>query len=137
MASHQKARLPVKDVLQILDCNQSDDGSEDDSDSDEPMHSELESDVDVADSDEDFSSSDEEPLSNIANNSSSQTSKKKKPKQWGKGQLKTSEKDNYAHWPVKVNKRGRCKLCEVNNTNKCDVRLCFVEERNCFKSYHV
>ena len=73
---------PVKDVLQISDCNQSDDGSEDDSDSDEPMHSELESDVDVADSDEDFSLSDEEPLSNISSNSSSQTSKKKKPKQY-------------------------------------------------------
>ena len=41
MASHRKARLPVKDVLQILDCSQSDDGSEDDSDSDESMHSEL------------------------------------------------------------------------------------------------
>ena len=36
----------------------------------------------MADSDEDFSSSDEELLSNIASTSSSQTSKKKKPKQY-------------------------------------------------------
>ena len=58
-----------------------------------------------------------------------------------KGPTQDVRKDNYAHWPAKVNKRGRCKLCEVNNTNtlceKCDVRLCFVEERNCFKSYHM
>lgn len=48
--------------------------------------------------------------------------------------------DEVAHWPVKCEKRGRCKNCKVNATTtlceKCDVRLCFTEERNCFKSYH-
>lgn len=49
--------------------------------------------------------------------------------------------DQVAHWPVKCDKRGRCKHCKVNATTtlceKCDVRLCFTEERNCFKSYHL
>ena len=49
-------------------------------------------------------------------------------------------KDGYCHWPKKIEKRGRCKLCEVNNTNtvctKCEVRLCFVEDRNCFYDFH-
>lgn len=49
-------------------------------------------------------------------------------------------KDGYCHWPRKVEKRGRCKLCEKNNTNtmctKCEVRLCFVEDRNCFYDFH-
>uniref|UniRef100_A0AAZ1XVK0 PiggyBac transposable element-derived protein domain-containing protein n=1 Tax=Oreochromis aureus TaxID=47969 RepID=A0AAZ1XVK0_OREAU len=48
--------------------------------------------------------------------------------------------DEVAHWPVKCEKRGRCKNCKVNATTtlceKYDVRLCFTEERNCFKSYH-
>ncbi|XP_036412767.1 piggyBac transposable element-derived protein 3-like [Colossoma macropomum] len=48
--------------------------------------------------------------------------------------------DQVAHWPVKCDKRGRCKVCKVNATTtlceKCDVRLCFTEERNCFKRYH-
>ena len=58
-----------------------------------------------------------------------------------KGPVDDVRMDAFSHWPVKTQKRGRCKLCEVNNTNtlceKCNVRLCFVEERNCFKSYHV
>ncbi|XP_067943285.1 piggyBac transposable element-derived protein 2-like [Watersipora subatra] len=45
-----------------------------------------------------------------------------------------------AHWPAKSEKRGRCKLCEINNTNtmcsKCGVRLCFVDGRNCFVDFH-
>ncbi|KAE8296822.1 hypothetical protein D5F01_LYC05588 [Larimichthys crocea] len=49
--------------------------------------------------------------------------------------------DQVAHWPVKHDKRGRCKLCKINATTtlceKCDVRLCFTEERNCFKLYHL
>ncbi|XP_034542073.1 piggyBac transposable element-derived protein 3-like [Notolabrus celidotus] len=49
--------------------------------------------------------------------------------------------DHIAHWSGKCEKRGRCKLCKVNATTtfceKCDVRLCFTEERNCFKSYHL
>uniref|UniRef100_A0A3P9CH39 PiggyBac transposable element-derived protein domain-containing protein n=1 Tax=Maylandia zebra TaxID=106582 RepID=A0A3P9CH39_9CICH len=48
--------------------------------------------------------------------------------------------DEVAHWPVKCEKRGRCKNCKVNATTtlceKCDARLCFTEERNCFKSYY-
>ena len=49
--------------------------------------------------------------------------------------------DGYHHMPQKDVKRGRCKLCSVNNTNtmcsKCQVRLCFTEDRNCFKDYHM
>ena len=49
-------------------------------------------------------------------------------------------KDKFAHWPKKSDKRGRCRLCEINNTNtvcsKCNVRLCFVEGRNCFVNFH-
>ncbi|XP_057677371.1 piggyBac transposable element-derived protein 2-like [Corythoichthys intestinalis] len=49
--------------------------------------------------------------------------------------------DQVAHWPLKCEKRGRCKLCKVHATTtlceKCDVRLCFTEERNCFKTYHL
>uniref|UniRef100_A0A673C3E2 PiggyBac transposable element-derived protein domain-containing protein n=1 Tax=Sphaeramia orbicularis TaxID=375764 RepID=A0A673C3E2_9TELE len=45
--------------------------------------------------------------------------------------------DQVAHWPVKCAKRGRCTVCKQNATTtlcqKCDVRLCFTEERNCFK----
>uniref|UniRef100_A0A8C4NZ77 PiggyBac transposable element-derived protein domain-containing protein n=1 Tax=Dicentrarchus labrax TaxID=13489 RepID=A0A8C4NZ77_DICLA len=49
--------------------------------------------------------------------------------------------DQVAHWPVKCDKRGRCKFCKINATTslceKCDVRLCFTEERNCYRSYHL
>ena len=49
-------------------------------------------------------------------------------------------KDKFAHCPKKSDKRGRCKLCEINNTNtvcsKCNVRLRFVEGRNCFVNFH-
>lgn len=51
------------------------------------------------------------------------------------------QKDLYAHLPVKVDKRGRCKVCKVNITDtlceKCDVRLCFNEKRNCYRQFHV
>ncbi len=51
------------------------------------------------------------------------------------------QKDQFAHWPIKCNKRGRCKLCKDNKTDtfceKCEVRLCFTEQHNCFKHYHV
>ncbi|KAK6180216.1 hypothetical protein SNE40_012408 [Patella caerulea] len=50
------------------------------------------------------------------------------------------QKDQYGHWPLKCAKRGRCKLCSINNTDtlgeKCDLRLCFTHDRNCFKRYH-
>uniref|UniRef100_A0A4W4FR38 PiggyBac transposable element-derived protein domain-containing protein n=1 Tax=Electrophorus electricus TaxID=8005 RepID=A0A4W4FR38_ELEEL len=49
--------------------------------------------------------------------------------------------DQAAHWPVKCDKRGHCKVCKVNATTtlceKCDARLCFFEERSCFKPYHL
>ncbi|XP_035617453.1 uncharacterized protein LOC118375071 [Oncorhynchus keta] len=49
--------------------------------------------------------------------------------------------DQIEHWPVKCETRGRCKVCQKNGTNtlcqKCDVRLCFTFERNCYKLYHM
>lgn len=49
--------------------------------------------------------------------------------------------DQVAHWPVKCDKRGRCKFCKINAATtlceKCDVRLCFTEERNCFKCFNL
>lgn len=63
------------------------------------------------------------------------------PRKIRKGPCVDVQKDMYAHWPVKVAKRGRCKVCQVNNTDtlceKCDVRLCCNEKRNCFKQFHV
>ena len=50
-------------------------------------------------------------------------------------------KDQTGHWPIKVEKRGRCMHCEKNQTTtlceKCNMRLCFVETRNCFRAYHM
>ena len=49
-------------------------------------------------------------------------------------------KDKIAHWPKKFDKRRRCRLCKINNTNtvcsKWNVRLCFAEGRNCFVDFH-
>ncbi|MGH0165736.1 UNVERIFIED_CONTAM: hypothetical protein FKN15_065240 [Acipenser sinensis] len=49
-------------------------------------------------------------------------------------------RDNVGHWPIKFEKRGRCKNCVDGYTtaacNKCDVRLCFTEQNNCFLQYH-
>jgi len=48
-------------------------------------------------------------------------------------------KDCFAHWPAKTDKRGRCKVCVKNQTNtlceKCNVRLCFTDERNYFRFF--
>ncbi|XP_044213985.1 piggyBac transposable element-derived protein 3-like [Thunnus albacares] len=48
-------------------------------------------------------------------------------------------KDQIAHFPVKT-KRGRCRHCNKGYTNtlcsKCNVRLCFSEEKNCLWDYH-
>lgn len=50
-------------------------------------------------------------------------------------------KDYFAHWSAKTDKRGRCKVCIKNQTNtlckKCNVHLCFTDERNCFRFFHV
>ena len=63
------------------------------------------------------------------------------PKRISKGPNMDVRKDELAHWPIKVEKRGRCKLCKENNTDtaceKCGVRLCFTEKRNCFRQFHV
>ncbi|KAF3851262.1 hypothetical protein F7725_013034, partial [Dissostichus mawsoni] len=49
-------------------------------------------------------------------------------------------KDLVAHFPGKT-KRGRCRHCSKGYTNtqctKCDVRLCFSDDRNCFLDYHI
>jgi hypothetical protein len=62
------------------------------------------------------------------------------PKKIRLGPVDDVRKDQVGHWPVKCEKRGRCKVCTVNNTDtlceKCDVRLCFTHERNCFKLFH-
>jgi len=48
--------------------------------------------------------------------------------------------DAVGHWPVKTDKRGRCALCTTGYSDtsceKCTVRLCFNNQRNCFKQYH-
>ena len=49
--------------------------------------------------------------------------------------------DLVGHFPIKLTKRGRCFLRKDGFTTttceKCDVRLCFNEKRNCFRGYHV
>ena len=91
MASRRRGHLHVKDVLQVLDCDESDDGSDVDSDTDEVMVSASDVDTPDTDSDESFSSSDDEPLANIAStsarkNAATKTAKKKKSQeyQWEK-----------------------------------------------------
>ena len=63
------------------------------------------------------------------------------PRRISKGPTIDVQKDELAHWPIKVEKRGCCKLCKENNTDtpceKCEIRLCFTEKRNCFKQFHV
>lgn len=75
--------------------------------------------------------------SGSGDNSPSQTPRR--PKKVRHAPVDDVRKDCYGHWPAKIEKRGRCKLCEKNITNtvctKCDVRLCFVEERNCFTDF--
>ncbi|XP_060870237.1 piggyBac transposable element-derived protein 3-like [Metopolophium dirhodum] len=47
--------------------------------------------------------------------------------------------DNEDHLPKKI-KKGRCMLCPKGQTvyscTKCNVRLCTLDERNCFYTYH-
>lgn len=49
--------------------------------------------------------------------------------------------DGVGHLPTKLQKRGRCTVCKDGYTDtaceKCDVRLCFNEKRNCYKTYLV
>lgn len=48
-------------------------------------------------------------------------------------------KDMIGHFPIKAD-RGRCRHCAKGYTNtlcrKCNVRLCFSEQNNCFWNYH-
>ncbi|GAA6100071.1 piggyBac transposable element-derived protein 3-like [Tachysurus ichikawai] len=48
-------------------------------------------------------------------------------------------KDMIAHFPVKT-KRGCCRHCKNGYTNtlcsKCNVHLCFSDEKNCLRDYH-
>lgn len=49
------------------------------------------------------------------------------------------QKDMYAHWPVKVAKRSRCKVCQVSITNtlceKCNASTRSVTASNNFISH--
>ena len=49
--------------------------------------------------------------------------------------------DGVGHLPIKLEGRGRCILCKNGWTDtaceKCDVRLCFNKERNCYRDYHI
>jgi Transposase IS4 len=57
-----------------------------------------------------------------------------------KGPSAEVKMDAVGHWPVKSDKRGRCALCTTGYSDtaceKCTVRLCFNNQRNCFKQYH-
>lgn len=50
-----------------------------------------------------------------------------------------ARKDLIGHFPMKT-KRGRCRHCPKGYTNtqcrKCDVRLCFSDDKDCFWEYH-
>ena len=47
--------------------------------------------------------------------------------------------DNIGHYPI-FRTKGRCRYCPKGQTSitciKCDMRLCFVEGRNCFYDFH-
>ena len=47
--------------------------------------------------------------------------------------------DGYAHWPEWGQSRGQCKQCSMTCSSyfmKCNVKLCFNKDRNCFRLYH-
>lgn len=56
--------------------------------------------------------------------------------------------DNVGHWPnfveqtlenKKKDMRRACKLCQEKTAvicDKCDIHLCLLKERNCFKKFH-
>ncbi|XP_064614473.1 piggyBac transposable element-derived protein 3-like [Liolophura sinensis] len=51
-----------------------------------------------------------------------------------------ARKDQFAHLPIKIDKRRRCAICQITtNTHceKCNVSISFTENRNCFREYHV
>ena len=64
----------------------------------------------------------------------------KERKKARKGPSADVQLDAVGHWPVKTEKRGCCALCTTGfgdtGCEKCTVRLCFNNQRNCFKQYH-
>ena len=48
--------------------------------------------------------------------------------------------DEIGHWPEAVEKRERCRFCQAHTRTKCTkckLALCLIQERNCFKNFHV
>lgn len=63
-----------------------------------------------------------------------------KPRKVSRGPPTDVRYDQTGHWPIKIEKRGRCANCTTGFTNisceKCEVRLCFNDQNNCLKKYH-
>lgn len=63
--------------------------------------------------------------------------KRKHPQQVPDVAIRT---DGYFHFPIKDEHRQRCKCCQQKTNTvceKCFVHLCFTEQRNCFKAFHL
>ncbi|KAL3181593.1 hypothetical protein MRX96_036709 [Rhipicephalus microplus] len=49
--------------------------------------------------------------------------------------------DGMNHWPQYGEKKNRCKFCKFGYTflycAKCNMHLCLLPNRNCFKAFHV
>ena len=47
--------------------------------------------------------------------------------------------DNIGHWPMPCKGKNRCRVCQMTcrmECSKCKVRLCSLEDRNCFFHFH-
>ena len=47
--------------------------------------------------------------------------------------------DEIGHWPEHVDKKNGCRYCIMtcrSKCEKCNIYLCFVPDRNCFKEFH-
>ena len=47
--------------------------------------------------------------------------------------------DQIGHWPTPVTKKNRCRNCEMTcrmMCEKCNIYLCLIDGRNCFKDFH-
>lgn len=47
--------------------------------------------------------------------------------------------DGISHWPIPVAEKQRCRFCQSYSRmecEKCNVHLCLIKERNCFKNFH-
>lgn len=62
------------------------------------------------------------------------------PEQISKDPTMHMQKDELAHWPIKVEKRKLSKLGKENCTDascsKCEAGLCFAEKCNCLRQFH-